>query len=199
MAVIQHGYLRIQHSNHFDSYQTSAKSLHHFLYPLHQNQSAFQRWINNRIEFYGFEAGYDFVPSDKTNDKANNEDDDLVISLNMAKELARIERTERGQEARYYFVEFEYQLQSSHPKPALFDKKVKQLNALAESMKVGKSVVMLPTLTVINLISAIRQYQALSHCYVPCNRKVSPIWVNDLIDNIKHETGKLLLDDEGML
>ena len=193
MASIQNGYLRIQPSNRFNYYQTSARELHHFLYPLHRTQADFRQWIDDTLAFYGFEEHYDFAVPNQTAGYTldDGDEDDIILRLDTAKELARVARTERGREARYYFIEFENQLREQH-NPNELDKKIRQLNALAQSMKVGESVVYLSILDLTNLLQAIRQYQRIAHCYIPSEHKIDLIWINELITKIKRATGKLV-------
>ncbi len=102
----------------------------------------------------------------------------------MAKELARIERTERGREARYHFIEFERQLQKPQSSKGM-DRKFQRLNRLSQSMKVGGKVLILPTTDVINLVQAIRRYQfTISLCATP-EHNLNHVWVNDIIEHIK--------------
>lgn len=203
MAFLQNGYLRASASEHFNFYQTSARELHHFLYPLHRTQQHFWQWIHRSFEFYGFEEGYDFVIPNQTvgsycNESENKSEDeseegkgdgDILLSLDTAKELARITRTERGREARYYFVEFESQFKELCGRAPL-DKKIKQLNTLANSMKVGKSVVYLARVDLINLLQAVQQYEDIVDCYIPSEYGSDLIWIRELIERIKRYIGK---------
>ncbi|TBR43881.1 hypothetical protein CBF23_003905 [Marinomonas agarivorans] len=95
MAMYQNELMHIYASRHF-TYALNAKALHHFLFPLEQTDEHFADWITDRIRHYGFEWQLDFVPleakgieleDDATNDCLQFEQD-LSISLNMAKELA---------------------------------------------------------------------------------------------------------------
>ena len=89
----------------------NARELHSFL----ESKQDFSNWINNRIKQYGFAENTDYllnkiivqVPSGK---KYKNE---YFLTLDMAKELAMVERTEKGKEARKYFIECEKRLKGS--------------------------------------------------------------------------------------
>lgn len=89
---------------------TNARDLHAFL----GLKSQFGNWIQSRIKQYGFAEGVDFVSVNKTLKRAvgGTTAIDYRLSLDMAKELAMVERTERGREARRYFIECERQLQA---------------------------------------------------------------------------------------
>lgn len=70
----------------------------------------FSTWIKDRIEQYGFVEGADFstylLPNfgEKGQGRPTKE---YIISVGMAKELAMVERTPKGKEARLYYIECE--------------------------------------------------------------------------------------------
>lgn len=76
-----------------------AHDLHKFL----GVETPFSKWIQRRIEEYGFttEAGF-FGQRDKTVQG-------YYLSLDMAKELCMVERNDKGRQARRYFIEMEKQ------------------------------------------------------------------------------------------
>jgi anti-repressor protein len=79
----------------------NARDLHAFL----ENKQEFINWIKGRVEQYGFLPGQDF-----TIDRCINSQTvqiDYHISIDMAKELAMVERTAKGKQARQYFIESE--------------------------------------------------------------------------------------------
>ncbi|TBR45039.1 hypothetical protein CBF23_000620 [Marinomonas agarivorans] len=192
---------RIYASDHFQ-YAVSAKELYQFLLPLppsptlKQAPMPYGRWIDHRVMYYGFEAGYDFVLLEE---KDTRRSPDFSLSLNMAKELARLERTAQGREARYHFINFEQELTKQDLRKTYgdkLDKKVKQLNQLAESIRVGENVMVIPTIDVINLIKAIREYQTIADLYLKPEHDINPYWVNEVIEQLKQKSGKLLLDED---
>ncbi|TBR38545.1 hypothetical protein CBF23_011665 [Marinomonas agarivorans] len=73
---------------------------------------------------------------------------------------------------------------------------MKQLNQLAESIRVGENVMVIPTIDVINLIKAIREYQTIADLYLKPEHDINPYWVNEVIEQLKQKSGKLLLDEE---
>ena len=83
----------------------NARELHAFL----QSKQEFTNWIKNRIDEYGFVECSDFliILSKSTGGRPRT---DYFLSLDMAKELAMVERTEKGKQARQYFIECEKQL-----------------------------------------------------------------------------------------
>ncbi|RVT91285.1 antA/AntB antirepressor family protein [Sphingomonas crocodyli] len=63
------------------------------------------KWVGRRVEEYGFEDGTDFRTSvSKTGGRPRT---DYLLTVDMAKELSMVERTERGQATRRYFIEME--------------------------------------------------------------------------------------------
>ncbi|TBR41212.1 hypothetical protein CBF23_010355 [Marinomonas agarivorans] len=218
MAKYQNGPMHIYASRHF-TYALNAKALHHFLFPLEQTDEHFAEWITQRIRHYGFEWNLDFVALELEleleleKDAVTEEpqfEQDLSISLSMAKELARIEGTDRGRDARYYLLECEFELGdkfNERDNANSFDKKLQQLNQLAQAIRVGDDVAIIPTIDLINLIQTIREYQHLAYLYARPNEmqnedhtpeqsnRLDPKWINDVIDRVKQHTGKSLLDE----
>lgn len=78
----------------------SAKELHKFL----EVETQFRTWIDRMLE-YGFEENQDYS-------KANifvrgNEAKDFALTIDTAKEIAMLQRTAKGKEARQYFIAME--------------------------------------------------------------------------------------------
>ena len=93
----------------------SARDLHGFL----EVGKDFSNWIKDRIRGFGFQEGQDFVSvaglsspnlaSSKSRPQATTE---YFLTLDMAKELAMVERNDRGRQARRYFIACERQLRT---------------------------------------------------------------------------------------
>jgi len=80
----------------------NARELHAFL----EVGTAYAAWINERIEQYGFVESKDYVvfsPEGK-NPRGGRPLKEHAISMDMAKELAMVERTDKGKQARQYFI-----------------------------------------------------------------------------------------------
>lgn len=89
-----------------DTVQTvNARDLHAFL----EVGKDFSTWIKGRIEQYGFRQGIDFelFPETGENPSGGRPAKEYAITLDMAKELAMVERNEKGKQARAYFIECE--------------------------------------------------------------------------------------------
>ena len=69
----------------------------------------FSNWLKGRIEEYGFVENQDFGIFAKTgeNSRRGRKAVDYFLTLEMAKELAMVEKNEKGREARRYFIECE--------------------------------------------------------------------------------------------
>jgi len=83
----------------------SARDLHKFL----EATERFSTWMERNLQ-YGFEESVDYSGCKQINTLANQELDDFVLSLNCAKEISMIQRSEKGKQARQYFIECEKQL-----------------------------------------------------------------------------------------
>ena len=69
----------------------------------------YTNWFKDMIT-YGFIAGQDFTPiSAKTSAAGGRPRQDHILTLDMSKEISMIQRTERGKQARQYFLECERQ------------------------------------------------------------------------------------------
>lgn len=86
----------------------NARELHSFL----EVGKDFSTWIKNRIEQYGFVEGVDYLLHKFMEQLPSGAKQkiDYHISIDMAKELAMVERNDKGREARQYFIECERRL-----------------------------------------------------------------------------------------
>lgn len=110
--------------------------------------SKFYDWITKRIKKYEFEENTDFIKVTQKkvtmntlgNSRAYNEDD-YIITIDMAKELCMVENNDLGKKFRKYFIECEKKLQEvQQPKQMsdmeilaravlISDKQIKELQA----------------------------------------------------------------------
>ncbi|WP_208525951.1 antA/AntB antirepressor family protein [Paraburkholderia hospita] len=77
----------------------NARELHAFL----EVGKDFATWINDRIKQYNFFLDQDFATFPQNGGKGRPTIE-YAISLDMAKELSMVERNEKGQQARRYFI-----------------------------------------------------------------------------------------------
>lgn len=99
-----------------DDFAVMGRDLHDFL----EVKSNYREWFPRMIA-YGFEEGKDYASKNRrVRDSLGREREaiDHIISLDMAKEIAMIQRTERGKQARQYFIEAEKQLRAAGTAPA---------------------------------------------------------------------------------
>lgn len=80
-----------------------ARSLHAWLGVLDR----FHMWMTRRLEEYGFSEGSDFCAISRKNGGRGRPRQDYLITIDMAKELSMVERTEKGRATRRYFIEME--------------------------------------------------------------------------------------------
>lgn len=83
------------------------RDLHKFL----EVKSNYTEWFG-RMEEYGFTAGQDFIRNSESNGRGRPTVDHIV-SLDMAKEISMIQRTDKGKQARQYFIECERRAKQS--------------------------------------------------------------------------------------
>lgn len=85
----------------------------------------FTNWIKGRIAQYGFVTGVDFIqvenlstPKRASTKSRQQIEHDYLLSLDMAKELAMVERNEQGRAVRRYFIQCEEALSRGAPEIA---------------------------------------------------------------------------------
>ena len=86
------------------------RDLHAFL----EVRDNYTDWMKRMIA-YGFSAGQDFSEISDKPKGAGRPRIDHIISLDMAKEISMIQRTDKGKQARAYFLECERRVKSSVP------------------------------------------------------------------------------------
>ena len=118
----------------------SARELHTFL----ESRQDFSDWIKNRIRQYGFAEGVDYLIHKFMNNPLGGRPViDYHVSIDMAKELAMVERSDKGREARRYFIECEKRLKQvvnqSVPMLSEYEKDLKVIGVIAEVLRVSES------------------------------------------------------------
>ncbi len=89
-----------------------ARQLHVFL----ESKQDFATWIKRRILRYGFNRNMDYLLHQTVEQVPHQsgmrtvERHDYFLTIDMAKELAMVERTPKGRQARRYFIDCERQL-----------------------------------------------------------------------------------------
>ena len=90
-----------------------ARSLHGWL----DIKDPFHQWVSRRLKEYGFEEGTD--PCTSLFKPGGRPRKDYLITIDMAKELAMVERTDKGRETRRYFIQMEKAANPRFPAPVL--------------------------------------------------------------------------------
>lgn len=98
------------HTNPDGGNVVMGRDLHEFL----EATTPYDKWFPRMVE-YGFSAGQDFFSKMRKNNGRGRPVEDHIISLDMAKEISMIQRTERGKQARQYFIECERRLKQVQP------------------------------------------------------------------------------------
>lgn len=97
--------------------------------------SRYTTWFD-RMKEYGFTEGQDFLPN-LGESTGGRQATDHIIKLDMAKEIAMIQRTERGKQVRQYFIQVEKDFNSPEKIMArallMADQKVHKLEAQIEA------------------------------------------------------------------
>ncbi|HEL2261089.1 TPA: phage antirepressor KilAC domain-containing protein [Streptococcus suis] len=103
-------------------------------------KTPYSMWFDRMVE-YGFTENQDFLLNNfvKQTGRGGHNKVDHVIKLDMAKEIAMIQRSDRGKQVRQYFIQVEKDFNSPEKIMArallLADKKVHQLEAQIEADK----------------------------------------------------------------
>lgn len=105
-----------QNINNQEINTVNARDLHKFL----ESKQDFATWIKTRIEHYEFKENQDFVRFHKKMEANNATLIEYHLSLDMAKQLSMVDRSEQGKEARLYFIECEKKAKQA-PTPAVPD------------------------------------------------------------------------------
>lgn len=103
----------------------SARELHEFL----EIRTPFPKWIVRMLE-YGFVENQDYLVTDifVHNSKGGKQTQiDYAITIDMGKELSMIQRTDKGKQARQYFIQCEKKLISMQPKLPTYAEALRQL------------------------------------------------------------------------
>ena len=95
----------------------SARELYNYLEPTER----FASWFDRQLQ-YGFINGQDYLGCEVFNALARQALQDYFLSVDMAKEISMIQRSDKGRQARQYFIECERKvLNASQPVIAIPD------------------------------------------------------------------------------
>ena len=114
----------------------SGRQLHEAL----EVKTKYADWFNRMVD-YGFTENQDFLllKNEQQTGRGGHNKVDHIIKLDMAKEIAMIQRTDRGKQVRQYFIQVEKDFNSPEKIMArallMADKKVHKLEAQIEADK----------------------------------------------------------------
>ncbi|EOH79734.1 hypothetical protein IGI89_003396 [Enterococcus sp. AZ141] len=93
-------------TNDNDEQLVSGRELHEFL----EVKTPYTQWFERMVE-YGFAENVDFIGLSQKSEKpyGGRPINDHTMKLDMAKEVSMIQRTEKGKQARQYFIQVEKQ------------------------------------------------------------------------------------------
>ena len=111
----------------------NARNVHGFL----EVGKDFSTWIKDRIRQLGFAEGIDFAVIPETGENGGRPKNEYHITLDMAKQLAMVERNDKGMEARKYFLECERQLKGMRDRPRVHELPHEQAFRLAPHAKLA--------------------------------------------------------------
>ena len=118
----------------------SARELHTFL----ESNERFSKWINRMLE-YGFNVDEDYTPYQNVQVQLEGEREvnrtinDYALTLDTAKEISMLQRTDKGKQARRYFIEAEKKTKAIVP-PTMLDKNQQHHTLLAllkQNLRIG--------------------------------------------------------------
>lgn len=126
-----HELIKVDYSN--DRPAVSARELHEFL----EVRTAYKDWFPRMCE-YGFSEGQDFCSflSESTGGRPAQ---DAAITIDMAKEICMLQRSEKGKQARQYFLQLEKDWNSPEKVMArallMAERKIKEKDAQIHEMQ----------------------------------------------------------------
>lgn len=114
----------------------SARDLHEFL----EATERFQQWFDKRVNKYGFEENVDYTGCKIFHTLAKQELQDYALKLDMAKELAMVQNSGKGKQARKYFIECEKKLKEQVPQLSAEDRAIVEIIHQVKSGNVPSAV-----------------------------------------------------------
>ncbi|KAL3949366.1 toxin Bro [Lactobacillus hilgardii] len=119
------------------SVAVDGRDLHDFL----EVETPYRIWIQRMIE-YGFTENFDFAGFEQKSTKPQGGRPQVnhALTLDMAKELSMIQRTDRGKQARQYFIAMEKRAKAKQQLPQTPEEKIMLLlqNANEDNKKINQ-------------------------------------------------------------
>lgn len=162
----------------------NVRELHAFL----ENGDHFATWIKERIDQYQFLENQDFVTYSASAEKGRPKVE-YALSIDMAKELSMVERTEKGKQARQYFIECERRAHSgphgvqrpasslqpptSNPHPAEALKITPLAVRAARAFGLGKNAAAISANQYVQKLTGVNLLQQLGHTHLQAQNQDS--------------------------
>ncbi|EGY5571718.1 antA/AntB antirepressor family protein [Escherichia coli] len=116
----------------------NARDLHGFL----EVGKDFSNWIRARLNEYGFVENLDYILFSPNLAKTpGRRRKDYHLTLDTAKELAMVERNEKGRQIRRYFIECEKKLRSMQPAQQFTDEEIILLCYMQVQMEKAQDII----------------------------------------------------------
>jgi phage anti-repressor protein len=171
----------------------SARELHQFL----EVGKDFSNWIKSRIAEYGFVENEDFsllANFGEQNQRGGHNRKEYALSLDMAKELAMVEKNDKGKQARRYFIAVEKQ--ATQPQPLkIGTKQERQLQHYALMDAIKKNLV---RGDVVDVATQHGFNRSITENVMRC-RTNNPTIIKALFDRAMHNKKTLLLNTQIMI
>jgi anti-repressor protein len=119
----------IKITDHNGDQAVSARELHSFL----EVTERFGNWCERMFQ-YGFVEGVDYTPLTFLHPQNKQELGDYILTLDTAKEISMLQRTDKGKQARQYFIQCEKAVQMIRAK-SLTTKELAQMVIDAENAR----------------------------------------------------------------
>ena len=120
----------IKITQHEGRQAVSARELHSFLGATER----FSNWFGRQTQ-YGFVEGIDFTGCEEFNTLANQTLTDFALTIDCAKEISMLQRSEKGKQARLYFIACEKKLKEVSKPLSQLELIIKSAQALLEQEK----------------------------------------------------------------
>ena len=120
----------IKITQHEGRQAVSARELHSFLGATER----FSNWFGRQTQ-YGFVEGIDFTGCEEFNTLANQTLTDFALTIDCAKEISMLQRSEKGKQARLYFIACEKKLKEVSKPLSQLELIIQSAQALLEQEK----------------------------------------------------------------
>ncbi|MDA3614677.1 phage antirepressor KilAC domain-containing protein [Polluticaenibacter yanchengensis] len=104
------------------------------LYEYFELAERFSRWFERMVE-YGLNLNTDYTLYQNVHPKNNQQFIDYALTLDAAKEISMLQRSEKGKQARQYFIECEKRLKTTYQLPQTYSQALLLASQQAEQIE----------------------------------------------------------------